>query len=203
MTTRPVTERALPAPGGTPSGFAGADPRPGLPLRWYVVAALAPIVLLAAWGLLLVLRPGPVSMARIGQPAPDFVLADLDGNPLLLADLRGRPVIVNFWASWCGPCVDEFPLLAEAERTHRGDGLVVVGIVFRDRSEAARAFMTRMGAVWAAAMDPGEAVAQRFGVVGPPGTFFIDRDGIVVGRQVGPFSAVDLERGLAAILDEE
>jgi len=203
MTTLPVTERALPAPGGPPTAIPDAMPRAGPGLRWYITAALAPIVLLAAWGLLLVLHPGSAGIARIGQPAPDFVLADLDGKPLLLDHLRGRPVIVNFWASWCGPCVEEFPLLAEALRSHRGDGLVVVGIVFRDRSEAARAFMSRMGGTWPAAMDPGEAVAQRYGVMGPPATFFVDRDGVVTGRQIGPLGAADLERGLAGILDEE
>jgi len=203
MTTRPVTEHALPAPPGLPARVAGTMPRPRLPLRWYLISALAPIVLLTAWGLLLILRPGPSGLALIGEPAPAFVLADLDGNPLILGDLRGRPVIVNFWASWCGACVEEFPLLAEAERSHRAEGLAVVGIVFRDRSEAARSFMTRMGGTWPAAMDPGEAVAQRYGVIGPPATFFIDRDGVVIGRQIGPFSAADLEAGLAAILGKE
>jgi len=203
MTTLPVTEGALRAPGGPPSAVPDAAPRASLPLRWYVASALAPIVLLAAWGLLLLLNPGSTGIARIGQPAPDFVLADLDGRPLLLDDLRGRPVIVNFWASWCGPCVEEFPLLAEAQRTHRGERLVVVGIVFRDRSEAAREFIGRMGATWPAAMDPAEAVAQRYGVMGPPATFFIDPDGVVTGRQIGPLGVADLERGLAGILDEE
>ena len=188
MTTRPVTEAA---------------PLARLPLGWYLAAAVAPLVLLAAWGLLLVARPAPAAIARVGEPAPDFVLADLNGNALRLADLGGRPVIVNFWASWCGPCVEEFPLLAAAAEQHRGDGLAVVGIVFRDRSEAARAFMARMGGAWPAAMDPGEDVARRYGVIGPPATFFIDRDGTVSVRQIGQLSAADLERGLAGILGKE
>jgi cytochrome c biogenesis protein CcmG/thiol:disulfide interchange protein DsbE len=175
----------------------------GLPMRWYLVSAIAPLIVLAVWALLLALRPGTASLARIGEPAPNFALADLDGNPLRLSDLRGRPVIVNFWASWCGPCVEEFPLLADAQLAHEADGLVVVGIVFRDRSEAARAFMGRMAATWPAAMDPGEEVAQGYGVIGPPATFFIDRNGIVVGRQIGQFSPADLERGLASILGKE
>jgi cytochrome c biogenesis protein CcmG/thiol:disulfide interchange protein DsbE len=142
-------------------------------------------------------------VVRVGDPAPAFSLADLDGNPVRLADLRGRPVIVNFWASWCGPCVEEFPLLTSAAAAHEGDGLAIVGIVFQDRSEAARAFLARMGASWPAAMDPGDAIANRFGIVGPPDTFFIDRNGVVVGRQIGQLSAADLDRGLAQILGEE
>jgi cytochrome c biogenesis protein CcmG/thiol:disulfide interchange protein DsbE len=75
-----------------------------------------------------------------------------------------------------------------------------VGIVFRDSSEAARGFMTRFDARWPAAMDPGEAVAQEFGIYGPPETFFIDRQGVVRGRQIGQLTATDLERQLGLAL---
>lgn len=173
-----------------------------LPRAWYITAALAPVVLLAVWGALLLARPA-ASPARIGDLAPAFALADLDGNPLRLEDLRGRPVIINFWASWCGPCVEEFPLLRSAAAEHEGDGLAIVGIVFRDRSEAAREFRTRMGGTWPAVMDPGEGVAAQFGIIGPPDTFFIDRDGVIVGRQLGQLTSADLQRGLAQILGEE
>jgi cytochrome c biogenesis protein CcmG, thiol:disulfide interchange protein DsbE len=173
-----------------------------LPRAWYVAAALTPLLLLAAWGLLLVARPA-LPLARVGDPAPNFALTDLDGNALRLADLRGRPVIVNFGASWCGPCVDEFPLLLNAAAAHRSSDMVVVGIVFRDRPGAARSFMSRMGASWPTAMDPGDAVASRFGIIGPPDTFFIDRNGMIVGRQIGQLGAADLEHGLAQILGEE
>lgn len=189
----------------TAAPAGGVAARPGaarLPRSYYVGAAVAPLLILAVWGALL-LGPAPSSLVRIGDPAPAFVLADLDGNPVSLAELRGRPVIVNFWASWCGPCVEEFPLLAAAAAAHERDGLAVVGIVFRDRSEAARDFLARMGATWPAAMDPGEAVATRFGIIWPPDSFFIDRQGTVVSRQIGQLSAADLERGLARILGEE
>ena len=174
-----------------------------LPRAWYAAAAIAPLLLLAFWALLLLARPAASGLAQIGEPAPNFVLADLNGNPLRLEDLRGRPVIVHFWASWCGPCVEEFPLLLDATAAHRGDGLAVVGIVFRDGSEAARAFMARMGAAWPAAMDPGDAVATQYGIIGPPDTFFIDRNGLIAGRQIGQLGAADLERGLSQILGEE
>jgi len=180
--------------------MAAQPGRRRLPRAYYAAAALAPIVVLAAWGALLLARPAAPSIALIGQPAPAFVLADLNGNPLRLEDLRGRPVIVNFWASWCGPCVEEFPLLVKAAAAHQADGLAVVGIVFRDRSEAARDFMSRMGATWPAAMDPGDVVAGEYGIIGPPDSFFIDRTGLVVARQIGQLSAADLQRGLNQIL---
>ena len=182
------------------AGLVGRPAR--MPRAWYLVTSVAPLLILAAWGALLLARPA-AAPARIGDLAPAIVLADLDGNPLRLEDLRGRPVIVNFWASWCGPCVEEFPMLRGAAADHEAQGLAVVGIVFRDRSEAAREFLARMGGTWPVAMDPGEAVAARFGIFAPPNTFFIDRDGVIVARQLGQLSAVDLERGLVRILGEE
>ncbi len=174
-----------------------------LPLRYLVAGAVAPLVLLVLWGALLLSRGGAPTGALIGTQAPTFALADLDGNPVRLADLRGRPVIVNFWASSCGPCVEEFPLLAAALERHRSEGLAIVGIVYRDRSESAREFMTRLGATWPAAMDPAETVATSYGVIGPPESYFIGRDGIVAGRQIGQLSQSDLDRQLAAILGTE
>ena len=111
-------------------------------------------------------------------------------------------MVVNFWASWCGPCVEEFPLLREAAARYADDGLVVIGIVYQDRSEAARDFMDRNGATWDAAMDPGERIAAAYGILGPPETFFIGRDGTIVARQLGQFSAASLDEKLAAIIEE-
>jgi cytochrome c biogenesis protein CcmG, thiol:disulfide interchange protein DsbE len=170
--------------------------------RHLIVAAVAPLVLLALLGAFLVARAPGSSPTAIGSVAPGFALADLDGNPVRLADLRGRPVIINFWASWCGPCVEEFPLLREAATRHADDGLVVIGIVWRDRSEAAREFMARNDATWAAAMDPGERVAGDYGILGPPETYFIGRDGTIVARQIGQISAASMDEKLAAIIEE-
>lgn len=172
-----------------------------VPRAWLVTGALLPLVLFGAWGAFLL--ADPPSGARVGTTAPAFAAADLDGNPVRLADLRGRPVIVNFWASWCADCVEEFPLLATALDEHEADGLAVVGIVFRDNSEAARRFMARMGAAWPAAMDPGEEIAEAYGIYGPPETFFIDADGVVVARQFGALSGDDLDRHLSRLLAKE
>ena len=174
-----------------------------LPRGYLVAAATLPLIGLALLGaMLLAARAGAPAGASIGSAAPDFALTDLDGTPVRLSDLRGRPVVINFWASWCGPCVEEFPLLRRAAEEHADAGLAIVGVVVDDRSEAARDFMARLGATWPAVMDPGARVAQRYGIFGPPETFFVGRDGIVVGRQIGQFSASGLEAKLAAIIEE-
>jgi cytochrome c biogenesis protein CcmG/thiol:disulfide interchange protein DsbE len=201
-TTRRGIDRSVTVATGTPATPAATRPaaqrQPSR--RRLIIAALLPIALLAAWAALLATRGLPAAGPQVGDPAPDFAVADLDGRPLRLADLAGRPVIVNFWASWCGPCVEEFPILARALREHEAEGLVVVGVVVRDNSEAARGFMSRMGAGWPAAMDPGEEVARRFGIYAPPESFFIGADGTIAGRQIGQLTAADLDRQLALIL---
>jgi len=172
-----------------------------LPRGWLIIGATLPLVLLLSWGAFLTMRSTQGTVGgSIGQQAPDFALADLDGNPVRLADLRGKAVVLNFWASWCGPCVEEFPLLRDAAERHGADQVAVVGIVYRDSSEAARGFMARFGATWQSAMDPGEAVAREYAIFGPPETFFIDRSGVVRGRQIGQLSGPDLERQLTLAL---
>jgi cytochrome c biogenesis protein CcmG, thiol:disulfide interchange protein DsbE len=195
-------------PEGTEARMAAAPagqsaPRRRPRLAWLIVAAGLPILLLALWAVLFLPKTDAPTGSQVGARAPELDLADLDGNPVRLADLRGHPVMVNFWASWCTPCVDEFPLLQEAEAMHGADGLVLVGVVYRDNADAARAFMQRMGATWTTALDPDDVAAGRYGIIGPPETFFIDRDGIIAGRQIGQLLRSDLDRQLATILAEE
>ncbi|MDQ2934741.1 MAG: TlpA family protein disulfide reductase [Chloroflexota bacterium] len=169
---------------------------------YLIAAAVLPLLLLTVLGLSLAGR-GNLPGAQVGRDAPAFALSDLNGSPVRLSDLRGRPVIINFWASWCGPCVREFPLLQHALKDHSADELTVVGIVFNDRSENARDFMAQMGARWPAAMDPNGEVAQRYGIIGPPESFFVDRKGIVVGHQIGELMARDLREQLVTLLGKE
>ncbi len=189
-----------------PPMTAGVVARRGLDLRrlglrHLVVAAVLPIILLATLAAMLMLRGG-TSPTAIGNQAPDFSVTDLEGNRIQLAELRGRPVIVNFWASWCVPCVDEFPILRDAHQRHVDDGLVVVGIVYQDRSQAAAAFMSRHDAAWAAAADLDGRVAEAYGVIGPPETFLIGRDGRIAARALGQFTAAWLDEKVAAIMEE-
>jgi cytochrome c biogenesis protein CcmG, thiol:disulfide interchange protein DsbE len=109
-------------------------------------------------------------------------------------------VIVNFWASWCIPCRGEFPLLRSTEQAHAADGLAIVGVLYKDDADPARAFATSMKADWPSVLDPNAQLATAYGVVAPPQTYFIDRTGTLRSRQIGEMLQVDLDRQLPAIL---
>jgi DsbE subfamily thiol:disulfide oxidoreductase len=137
----------------------------------------------------------------VGKAAPELAGTTLDGAPFDLAAHRGSPVLVNFWASWCGPCREEFPLLEDAAKRHAAEGLVVVGALYKDDADPARTFVTEQGATWPTVADPERTIGSAWKVLGPPQTFFIDREGIIRDVQVGQVrDAAELDRLLATIL---
>jgi cytochrome c biogenesis protein CcmG/thiol:disulfide interchange protein DsbE len=140
------------------------------------------------------------AFAEPDEPAPDFTLPTLEEETVRLADLSGRPVVVNFWASWCNPCRQEFPLLAEALVEHEDDDLAVVGITFKDIESDSRAFAREVGATWPLAVDDNGGVAAAYGVRAIPQTFFVDRGGIIRARVFGFSSEEALEEPLRTIL---
>jgi cytochrome c biogenesis protein CcmG, thiol:disulfide interchange protein DsbE len=135
-----------------------------------------------------------------GKAAPPLRLRTLDGGTLDLAALRGRPVVVNFWATWCEPCVREFPLLARAAAGHRADRLAVVGVLVQDRPDAARAFVRQHGGDWPMGVDADRRTADAWRVVGLPQSFFVRPDGTLATHQLGELTPATLDRQLAAIL---
>ena len=135
-----------------------------------------------------------------GTPAPALRLPGLDGGQVDLAALRGRPVVVNFWASWCDPCVREFPLLRQAAAGHRQDRLTVVGVLSGDSPAAARPFLRRNNATWPIALDPNAATATAWGAVGLPHTYFIRPDGTLASHHFSELTQAALDRQLAQIL---
>jgi cytochrome c biogenesis protein CcmG/thiol:disulfide interchange protein DsbE len=138
---------------------------------------------------------------EVGSAAPDFSLPALDGHgDVRLADFRGRPVIVNFWASWCNPCRQEFPLLQQALRDHRGERLAVIGVTFRDIPDDSRNFVSQMKATWRQAVDDDQAVAKAYGVRSIPLTFFVRADGTIAARVFGFTSEAALADPLAKLL---
>jgi cytochrome c biogenesis protein CcmG/thiol:disulfide interchange protein DsbE len=145
---------------------------------------------------------GTTSAAGAGQPAPVLTGTTLDGAPFDLASLRGRPVIVNFWASWCIPCRAEFPLFVQALQAYGADGLSIVGVDWpNDDLSAARAFVASHGATWPTVVDPEGMCGKIWTVVAPPQTYFISRSGTIVTRQIGEVFAADFQRQLSAILE--
>jgi len=126
------------------------------------------------------------ALARGERPeAPAVTLPALTGPPVALAGLRGHPVVLNFWASWCVPCREEAPLLEQVWQTYHGRGLIVLGVDTQDLEAPARAFLERYAITYPNGRDPDGRVSRVFGTTGVPETFFISADGRIVGRFPG------------------
>lgn len=143
--------------------------------------------------------PHEVVSPLIGRPAPDFTLADIDGRPLALAELRGQPVVVNFWATWCQPCAAENPIFAALARRYAGRARFV-SVIYQDTPEAIRAYELQRGSWGPALVDPESRTAIRYGVYGVPETFVIDAKGVIHEKVTGMVSFDGLSRSLEALL---
>jgi len=144
--------------------------------------------------------PHELPSALVGKPAPAFELPVLeaDGRTVRASDMRGKVWMLNVWASWCGPCQLEHPLLVDFARHTQ---VPVVGLNYKDKPEAARAWLQRLGNPYSATLaDPEGRTGIDFGVYGVPETFVIDREGIVRYRQAGPLTAQALEQRLLPLL---
>lgn len=154
----------------------------------FVVISLLNVGLLALlWSQLLTPAPGQnnanASDPLLGKPAPDFTLAALSTKttPMIhLANLKGKLVVINFWASWCDPCKQEAPLLQTEWQQTQTQGVVFIGIDYQDKQSDGLGFLQQMGITYANAADANGATAINYGVTGVPETFFIDRHGTIV-----------------------
>jgi peroxiredoxin len=140
-----------------------------------------------------------------GRAAPDFVLETPDGERLRFSDFQGRPVLVNFWASWCTPCRQEMPEIVRAYDEHRDDGLVVLAVDLQENAGQVRSFAGDFGMEFPIVIDRTGQVADAWRIGGPiqgiPSSYFVDESGVVVSRVFGPMDAEMLAEGIAAVLE--
>jgi cytochrome c biogenesis protein CcmG/thiol:disulfide interchange protein DsbE len=144
--------------------------------------------------------------ARDGRAAPDFLLRQLDGEPVRLSDLQGQPLIVNFWATWCSTCRAETPDLIQLYETYRDGGLLLLGVNLRENEGAVTGFVEDFGISYPILLDRDGDVAGTWRIGGPnqgvPSTYFIGRDGVVRKVVFGTVTQRLADEGLALILPE-
>jgi cytochrome c biogenesis protein CcmG/thiol:disulfide interchange protein DsbE len=165
--------------------------------RVLVVGALVVMPLLAILVLNIGRDPHAFDSPMIGRPAPAFTLkAAGDGTPISLTSLRGKPVVINFWATWCVPCFEEHAVLVAAAR-EAGDSAQFLGIVYEDEAERVGEFLARQGSAYPSLMDEDGKTAMSYGVYGVPETFSVDAEGRIAAKHTGPLGPDALAENLA------
>jgi cytochrome c biogenesis protein CcmG/thiol:disulfide interchange protein DsbE len=147
----------------------------------------------------------PVTDPLVGHSAPNFTLvllhADSGKNTLSLSNLKGKPIVLNFWASWCQPCKEELPLLENAWKQMQAQkkNIVFLGIDFQESNSDASNFLLQHGITYLAGLDTDGSIANKYGVSSLPQTIFIDRNGTVISREPQELTTQDLSRNLQSI----
>ncbi len=145
----------------------------------------------------------PVRPEKDRKPAPDFTLKDTDGRPVSLSDYKGKVVLLNFWATWCGPCKIEVPWFIEYEQKLKDRGFAVVGVSMdEDGWDAVKPFMQQYGVNYRMLMG-NDMVAQQYGGIDAlPTTFVIDREGRIASAHVGLVSRRDYDNDIETLLSK-
>ncbi len=140
------------------------------------------------------LQPEPA----VGYLAPDFTLATLDGDVFTLSHQVGTPLVLNFWATWCGPCRNELPALQDAAERYEGE-VTIVGVDQGEETAIVQAYVDQMGLSFPIPMDSALEVADIYNVKGLPTTYFVDADGVIRHIWSGEMNSVTLAEGIAKI----
>ena len=145
--------------------------------------------------------PSSAQGVEVGNQAPDFQLQSLDGQTVSLGDLQGKPVLINFWATWCSPCRGEMPYIQEIYEGWSDRGLVVLAINIGESSSKAEEFMQSYNLSLTVLLDTKQDVAQKYNIQYIPTTFFIDKDGIIQDKLIGAFqNKTQIENKLSKIM---
>jgi cytochrome c biogenesis protein CcmG/thiol:disulfide interchange protein DsbE len=144
------------------------------------------------------LEPAPVA----GHPAPDFTLKTLDGQEVSLSDFRGQPVVLNFWATWCGPCRVEMPHFQEAYSVHQDDGVVILGVNLTERDSPGEipGFVDEFSLTFPIVLDETGEVAKSYKAFGQPASIFVNRDGTVHQVFYGPVNKAFIDARISELL---
>ena len=129
----------------------------------------------------------PKVLAVKGQTAPDFALTDLKGKNWTLSELRGKVVFVNFWATWCPPCIKELPSMQALKNRIPNSSFQMLTILYNDRPELGQSLVIKSGYDFPVLIDPNSTTGKQYGLTGVPETFIIDRDGILREKFIGPY----------------
>lgn len=165
-----------------------------------VVGSLIGAALIAVLFLSLGKDPQHIDSPLVGRPAPPFALKAVGtGDTIDLQQLKGRPVILNFWATWCGPCYEEHPTLVQNARI-LGDQVQFVGVVFNDTEDKIQSFLRERGTAYPTLLDEQGKTAIAYGVGGVPETFFINRQGTIVAKYEGPMTSDIIQANLQKAL---
>jgi peroxiredoxin len=141
------------------------------------------------------------SLAAVGNAAPDFTLTNLEGAEVSLSDFRGKGVFINFWATWCGPCKREMPLMEKHYQEVKDEGIEILAVNIAESNVAVSSFIERIGVTFPVLLDsnPDRVVTQRYGVGALPASYFVDKDGVIVGHYVGEMNESILKEHLELI----
>jgi len=141
-------------------------------------------------------NPAEIRTPLIGKPAPAFALREVGtGQTIDLAQFKGKPVIINFWATWCGPCWEEHPVLVANARTLQPN-VQFLGVVFQDTEEKILGFLQQRGSSYPTVVDQAGKTAIAYGIGGVPETYFVDANGIIRAKYSGPMSSDILQENL-------
>ena len=143
--------------------------------------------------------PHSIRSPLVGRAAPPFALVPVGGGPVVTSEsLKGRPLVLNFWATWCAPCLQEHETLVRTAGALRGD-VAFVGVVYEDEEDRVRAFLQRYGSAYPSLLDPEARTAIAYGVAGVPETYFIDAAGVIQAKVAYPLDPDTMEKSLRAV----
>lgn len=156
---------------------------------WKRLTSATFLVLLLGWFGYVLLWPNQSAAAGmgvpVGKPAPDFELKTVDGQVYKLSDLKGKPVMLNFFATWCPPCKAEMPLLEETYMEYKEQGFVLLAVNLNESDVAVSSFTQKMGLTFPIVIDKSDTVFRQYDIVPLPTSYFIDKNGIVQGLYKG------------------